>query len=622
MLPEGSPHRRLTQTVSEFLAHDNPMDAAREVSAFSGVPFNGTRREDAYAVLTTLLHWLLGNDGFEEAALILWGPTQFDPRPESTRRVWKALETKNNILLMGAGSMSKSFSTAVWFFLQWIRDPENTTVKLLGPSENHLEDNLFTHIVKLHQNSRIPLPGQVGKLFIGMDSRDRKGSISGVIVPLGTKGAGRLQGVKRFPREHEHPTFGKLSRLFIFMDEIANIPLGIWRDVDNLLSNANGDGLKIVGAFNPTNQNDPVGQRCEPPFGWGMFDPDTHFEWESTRGWFIVRLDAAQSENVKSGRVIFEGLQTLQGFNLIVQNSGGLNSPGYWAMARGCFPPIGTVMSVIAPGMMERWKAEVVWYEAPRAVGGVDLALEGGDRAEFARGSFGLASAVKLAPTLANPDGQTIYFKDKAGRNRPRFLVYVEQIFQLPVLETVRMAEEVVRVAKNCRIEPEWLAVDRTGNGQGVYDLVRYNWGQIIGINFFEGASQTRVMAEDEGTAVELYDRVQSELWFAFKKFVEFQYCFAAPALDMEELKPQLTNRLFRATGKKNRVESKPDYKSRNQNKSPDKADAVTLLLHAARRASGFVPGMTIDNSTEPDRDDDDGFDGTRVDVTNRFDDL
>lgn len=624
MLSPSCPQKKLAETVIDLMGQDKQFDAARAILTFSGQKGEVDTKDKALLLLNSFLHWLLNNQGREEAALMLWGPTQFDPRPESTRRIWDALDKNQTNLLMGAGSMSKSFSAAVWHFLEWIRDPEYTTVKVTGPSERHLEDNLFTHLVRLHKESRIPLPGQVGRLFIGLDPRVRKSSISGVVVPLGKKAAGRLQGVKRDRRKKEHPIFGKQSRLFIFLDEIANIPTGIWRDIDNLLSNASGkDGLRITGAFNPTDQNDEVGVRCEPPFGWPSFDPDLHFGWVSTRGWNIVRLDAAQCENVKTGKVIFEGLQTLEGFNLIIQNSGGNNSPGYWAMARGCFPPTGTVMSIIPPGLLDRWKAEVIWYDTPEPCGGVDLALEGNDAARFAKGLFGRASGVKFPPSLANPNGRTMYFEDKRGRKILRNVLLVEQIFKLPKGDTVEMQAEIIRLCRTMKIKPEWLAVDRTGNGQGVFDLLKYNWGGgVMGVNYSEGAGETRVMAEDTDTAKELYDRVHSELWFALRKFVEFQYCFASPTLATDELVPQLTGRLFRSSGKKSRVETKTDYKSRHQNKSPDDADSVTLLVHAVRKASGFIPGMLAENSLEDVEDGDEDFSGPRVDVTNRFEDL
>ena len=627
MLPADSPQKKLVDEVSERLHSDRMFEAAALVAEWVSEQ-TGKRikvpetKPKAYELLSLLLHWTLNNGGREEAAQLLWGRTQFDPRPDSTRRVWEALDTQNFILLMGAGSMSKSFSAAVWLFLEWLRDPEFTMVKVLGPSEQHLEDNLFTHLVTLHKNSTIPLPGEVGKLFIGLDTRARKSSISGVVIPLGKKSAGRLQGVKRIPRKKEHPIFGKLSRMFVFLDEIANIPSGVWRDVDNILSNTSGDGLKVFGAFNPTDINDNVGVRCEPPFGWPSFDPDKHFGWTSTRGWFVVRLDAAQCENVKENRVIYPGLQTREGFDRIIQNSGGTNSPGYWAMARGCFPPMGTVMSIIPQGMLNEFKAEFIWYENPRSVGGVDLALEGGDAAKFAAGKWGLATGIKYPPSLNHPNGRTVMFKNSKGRAYPKYALQLENIFLLPKGDTVKMKEEVIRLAQQLGISPEWLAVDRTGNGQGVYDLLRYEWGiGVIGLNFFEGASDTKILVEDSDTAKALYDRAASELWFAMRKFIEFHYMKALPSLDTSELYPQMTGRLFRASGKTAKVEGKPDYKSRHQGKSPDDADAVSLLVHAVRKASGVILAMTPDNIQGPD-DEEDYYDGDREirsDVTNRF---
>ncbi len=51
----------------------------------------------------------------------------------------------------------------------------------------------------------------------------------------------------------------------------------------------------------------------------------------------------------------------------------------------------------------------------------------------------------------------------------------------------------------------------------------------------------------------------------------------------------------------------------------------MTLLVHCVRRASGFVPGMSPENSSEfragLDEDEDDVSD-VRIDVTNRWEDL
>ncbi|MCI0614379.1 hypothetical protein L0244_15445, partial [bacterium] len=116
-----------------------------------------------------------------------------------------------------------------------------------------------------------------------------------------------------------------------------------------------------------------------------------------------------------------------------------------------------------------------------------------------------------------------------------------------------------------------------------------------------------------------------SELWFATRKFIEFGYTKAALGLPTEEIYPQFTGRRYRMSGKRSRVEEKDAYQARCNGKSPDEADAVTLLIHAVRKASGIIPGMDPSNSTESGSWDDEGEGNrsdVRIDVTNRFEDL
>lgn len=607
--------------VAGLLHSDRYLDAAQQVAEWLGQTVTVETKESATEVLTLLLHWLLENEGYEEAAQLLWGENLFSSKPESAQRVWRAFEDHNFILLMGAASLSKSYSMGVRLFLEWVRDPEYTSVRVLGPSENHLEDNLFTHLVTLHRMSSIPLPGEVGKLFIGSDTRARKGAISGLVIPLGKKAAGRIQGSKRVNRKTPHPKFGIQTRQFIFLDEIANIPIGVWKDIDNILASSQGDAnLKVIGAFNPTNIHDEVGLRVEPPNGWANFDPDVDVDWISTRGWRVVRLDAMRCENVVQKKTIYPGLQTIQGFEMLIRNAGGVDSPGYWSMGRGCFPPSGVPMSVIPPGLLANIKAEPVWVTNPIPCGAVDLAFLGGDTAVFAKGTFGMATGFKYPPSIMHPDGHTELFKNlKTGRVLPRNVVFLEALLKLPKGETVAIKNEIVRLARASGIRPDWLGVDRTGSGQGVFDLLRFEFGEVVGLNYSEGASETKIMVEDHAPASELYERAQTELWFALRKFIEFNYCKHSPSVSTEELHPQLTNRRYRA-GKRAKVEPKNDYQSRAQGKSPDEADAFTLLIHVVRKASGFIPGMSPENSTETRYDEDrDGFEDDRptCDCTN-----
>jgi len=102
-----------------------------------------------------------------------------------------------------------------------------------------------------------------------------------------------------------------------------------------------------------------------------------------------------------------------------------------------------------------------------------------------------------------------------------------------------------------------------------------------------------KILEEDTKTAKEEYERVVSELWFALKKWAEFGFLFLSPAAVSEALVQELSGRRYQV-GKLTRVESKDDYKSRG-NGSPNKADAVTLLLHLVRVAFRITPSALDD---------------------------
>jgi hypothetical protein len=632
MLP-SIPEQQLAKAVADLVHKERLRDAAQMFADFCKIKIklgddNPTK---VIPLLQNYLHFLLDNGGITEAAQILWTPTQFNPNPKSVKQIWDVFETSTTGLFMGAGSMGKSFNVGVRLFLEWVRDPQWTTIKVVGPNEDHLEQNLFSHLVGLHQKATLPMPGEIGELFIGIDRRNQYSAIKGVIIPVGQKKkAGRLQGAKRIPRDTPHEVFGPLSRLFIFIDEIENVPGGLWSDIDNVLSNIDGEndgnGLKIFGAFNPTNQTDEVGKRVEPVFGWENFNIDEHFRWKSIRGWEVLRLDGEQSENVKEGKLVYPGLQTRAGLETIARNAGGRNSAGYYSMGRGAYPPTGVEMTLIPPGMFEKARGEYVWYNSPQPAAGCDLALEGGANCVFTIGKYGLVSGIKWPPSLEHPQGETVMFKNRMGQVEPRWGCQAEQQFILPKGDSVVMAEQIENLCKKAGVKPENLALDRTGHGQGVADYLKHDWSEaIIALNFSESCGDVRILVEDTNTCAELYDRVHSELWFATRAYMEYQYVLLAPSMVIENLKQQLTQRKYRPSGKKSKIESKKDYISRGF-KSPDDADSFTLFVHACRKGSGVSLSMTGGAVGSPS--DEDGYwyneaglrGGAHIDSTNRTD--
>lgn len=605
----------LTLRVAEQLhVHGNRKAAADLVLQVQNPTVQTTSDHDAEGVLITFRQWLLDQGRYADTAALLWPASTFSAIPQSVQLMWGTIKESSQIMVMGAASVGKSFSLGVWMYLDWLRDPENTNVKVVGPSEDHLEKNLFSHLVNLHQTAAIPSPGSCIRLGITLDLHKRDAGIYGVVVPIGKKAPAKLQGIKVKPRAKPHPTLGKMTRLRIMLEEAEDIPTGIWEDVSNILSNTDGvEQFKIFAAFNPKDQNGACGVRCEPPDGWGSFDLDSSFRWKSRRGWDVVRLDGMQVENVKEGKMIFPGLQTRTGIERIIANAGGYNTKGYYTFARGAFPKEGADLVIIPTHLIADIQGEFVFMES-RPVAGVDIALEGEDNAVMTVGRYGLASGWRRRSTKEFPEGEVVHFTTEDGRRVHKHVIQIDQQFRLPKAETLTMARRIRDTCEQAGVDPEWLCVDRTVNGAGVHDYLKATWGPVKGVNPAFSASEIKILSEDTELPVDLYERLVTELWYAARKFIEHNLVKISPTVPTERLFHELTTRQFNPSARgKIKVEAKSEYKSRG-NKSPDFADSLTLMIHGVRLTVGGPVG-TADNTTDPGPS---SF-TKKTDVTNRF---
>lgn len=526
------------------------------------------------------------------AARLLWPESLFCPDPSSVRRIWKAIDEYRQVLLPGASSMGKTYTPGVKFMLEWLADPEFTNVIVVGPSEEHLESNLFTHMAKLHREAAIPVPGEIGERFIGLDRRDLRSCIRGVVIPLGkAKGAGRLQGNKRHARRVPHPIFGKLSRLFILLDELENIPVGIFPDIDNVISavqDPNDVGFRIVGAYNPKDRSSKPAELSEPVEGWAKFDADRDHEWTSRRGWRVVRLDATQSENVLQNRVVYPGLQTKTALDLLFQTAGGLSGASWWTFGRGCYPPLGVSGAVLPSQFVDRQIGTPKWVSAPATFGGVDLAVTAnGDWSIFAEIQYGLANSI------VSPGGVGVKLLDAAGRSRPRMVAFLKRLHRLPRGETVGTATEVRKKAVELGVLPSRMALDRTGHGTGVVDVLRETWSpEVLGINYSESATAGKIYEEQLLPSSELFTRIDAEIWYGLRHWCELGYLWFSPELQLgagSEVYTQLTERLSTKSGSREGVESKREYQKRTGKGSPDEADAIGLGVLRLRKSLEVV---------------------------------
>ena len=592
-LPET--HQKLVSLLKGHLSNAQWVDAANLLADVFGLPKLENERESIRRI-EGFIKSLLDGDYLIDACALLWPESIFDPRPQSVQNVWKFFDETNLGLIIGAASMGKSYTLATRLFLEWLRDPQYTIVRVIAPTEDHLVANLFSQLAGLHKGAYIKLPGIIRRLYIGLDNKDTRASIRGVLIPHKQSGrAGRLQGVKRFPRPEPHPKYGALARLFIFVDEFENVSPSIWFDLDNIVANMapNDPGFKLFGAYNPTDLLNELYRRAEPEGGWSHFDIDADYRWKSKRGWDVLRLDAYQCENVKEGRVIYPGLQTVEGIRKITQDCGGDDTPGYYAMVRGAYPVIVPESTLISAETYDaaRGKYEWVYGRNQVRVAGVDLALEGKtSRTVIAIGTVGWAKGYVKVPREASQKSVRVSFV-RDGRPVQFIGVQLDALYELPPNNTIKMKQAVVEMLNVHHVKPENVAVDTTGAGRGVADLMKEEWGPIITVNFSGAATGRRIMVEDQVTTKDTCAHAGTEIWVALKYFLEFGYLLISPDILDEELRRQVISRRYRMTGPRIILERK--IKARDRlNQSPDHADAVALLVHAARVSLGLVPSM------------------------------
>ena len=540
----------------------------------------------AKQVVSQYVQSLLNADQFEAAATVLWGEAVYDWRPHSAQETWRCLFEYDKLLIQGAGAMGKTFNAAAWFLLDWMRDPEYTCVKVVSLTEAHAQRNVFAAIKTFYRTAlvRPEFEGSEDLVKSIQANDDDKNGIHLVAVPKGDSGMGTLRGFHPSPRAKHDKKWGRMSRTHVVLDEAEEVPAGVWEGLQNILSAADTEGakgrIKIFGASNPKDRTSEFGKRCEPIRGWQTVDCEEDFEWESRDGWHILRLDAARCENVVKRKIVFHGFQTFQGYQAYEARG---KTAEYYTMARGWFPQEGIAMGIITPSMMDNAMGNVRFIGPVVPLAAFDLALEGKDQVVCSHGRFGLS------------DGWTPRSGAFIPWKSPRVVLQLDSQIDFPKKATLEQTKQIMDFCKQMKISPNWLCVDRTGNGAGISDALCSLFGkEVLGVNYSWAASETNILGEDTQRANELYSGVVTELIFGLSKYLEFEYLKISPSFANEDLVRQAIARRYKQAGQGLvRVESKGDFVKRTRQNSPDQLDSLSLLVYLFRQREGLVATMT-----------------------------
>lgn len=580
------------------------VNAGNLLLEYSDLPDRVQSPLTAKQLLRSLLQTLLDNDEYLKAAALLWPQHLFDARPQYTQDIFKAIIEDNQLLIPGANGCSKSYSCIAFCYLDWRRDPEYTMIKMAAVNEEHLKRTLIAQIHQFHSAAVIEMEQKCvdNEMYLGLEGLPDMG-IAGVIMPQGAEGTGRIRGYKPKPiRKKKHPRFGYSSRVRFYGDEGQIYRVSVFKDFGSMQSAMNGpDPVKIFVTYNPDNTDRPVVQRAMPPQGWLMEDLETLFRYKSKEGWSVLRLDGAKCENVVQRKIIYPGLQTLEGYMKFVQG-GGDTSADYFEKARG-FPPIkGAVNIVIAPSFPNDYRGTVNFIQPPMVGATVDCAYQGEDGAIMTPFRYGLASG------WTRESGDKVLFVDYNDPSKPKpkhVLQYDQQIPLTNREDTVLLAKEIITLAKQLNIKPENIGIDGTGNGFGTYSHLKQYFGDVVFIQWAAKATDKKVLNEDQASANTVYDSIISEMWFTVRRWFESGCIYISPMINHSPLNQQLSTRRFSNVRLGlMKVESKKDYKSRG-NGSPDEADSFIMAPMVVRQRHEILPGMQVESQRAKDDEDD-----------------
>ncbi len=461
------------------------------------------------------------------------------------------------ICVIGHTRASKSFGTAYISLLDYIAHPFATSTTFTTTKFDALKTRMWSDLGHAIDHCRVR--EQLLQVFKytstsnemkfcrrnAAETGAEKFAIQGVATDSADSTAGKIRG--------QHT-----DRRRIVGDEADDIGDAIYMAIDNAMS---APDFKTALLSQPTERLNEFGKRCAPRAGWSSIH-DTDLFWETTQpGGICLHFDGLQSPNIKAGRTVFPYLITQQYID-DQRTMHGAESIEWWMWVRGFPPPDGTVAKIWPFGTIEKAMASCVFDFPPTPFATLDPAFDFDD-CVLIIGAYGkLRDGCPCA--LAK---KSIKIKIAEGRDR--------------LLKEQQIADEVMRICKEEKVDPEDFIQDATGNAQGVLALLRTKWSPKVQGCYFGGEATERPLRfNDPKKACDLVRYFVTELWCRASYLAADGMLCGLGKLDKKTVDDLSTRKYtLRQHGeaKKMQAETKEELKKR-LGRSPDYGDTFCLI--------------------------------------------
>jgi hypothetical protein len=478
----------------------------------------------------------------------------------------------DEIGVTGCAAAGKTFTFTLLSLVEYLAKPMGTRVALTSTTVPSLRGRIWAEMMKFTRPC-VPLFGLNvvdSQTKIQFTKGDDRSAITALAVDSGAveQAVGKLQGVH-------------LPRMLIMVDEAAQTNPAVFSARANLAVGT--DFYHFIAIANASSMFDPHGLFCEPKMGWGSIgDDDEH--WETKTG-VCVRFDGLKSPNIKAGRLLYPYLFGQDNVDTIRKNFGE-GSLEWNSYCRGMWSKSGARNTMVDSAMITEGLArdKVIWKGGDlKTLAALDPAFttEGDDCVlRFAK----VGKAIDGDLTLCLTETIKLHLMDDP--NYPLFY---------------QVADQTIELLKKHNVQPEDFALDATGAGAGIADIISQRWQSgFVRVSFGGAATDSPISVEDDRPAKQVYANRVTQLWGQVKVII---MSGRMRGLD-DQTARELCARIYTLKNERTLLESKKDLKKRTKGSSPDRADALALLTELFVVQNGFGDATGSQSSNSEDWDD------------------
>jgi len=488
---------------------------------------------------------------FKNAANLLWPSLIWNPWLD---KQIESLCENQWVCWAGCGASGKTYSASLYSMVYFLADPAQTSVILTSTTAKMIRKRGWPVIQELYRTCKGGYPAHMvdSKTTLQAVRGDDKHAIFSIPVLDGStsKAVANIQGIRS-------------PRTMVIVDEATDTPEAAFEACSNLQKGTKE--FKFLAIGNPHSKFDQHGRFATPKNGWSSISIEDQ-EWETERG-VCVRFDGMKSPNMLAGKSKYEFLINEDQIKQ-AQKYDGEDSPKFWKYTRGMWSPEGVCKTVLSESLIEKYRVmhPATFIRESNMIAGLDPAFAGGDRCVIQLARYGDFDNGKMGIQLE--------------RNE---VIELDANSSEPV--HFQIANRTRQICEENNIHPSKLAIDATGEGGGLCDILAKTWSsEIQRVEFGGKASDRPVSPEDHRPSCDVYANKVTELWFSVR-----QWAINEQLRNMQhDVAIEFCGRMFDDEKRMTIIERKVDMKSRT-GKSPDLADAVALVVEMARRLGGYA---------------------------------